>query len=113
MASPVQSTTLRSFRGALERGDLLVDGHRDDITLCRFLRARKWDEDKALEMWRAMRSWRVSNAILPAVDTAVTDAEKHAVLASCSPHETVYPLPDPDVSVSGDMPTRMRNHVMA
>lgn len=56
-----QGTALREFRAALEQHDLLFDGYRDDITLCRFLKARRWSPTQALVMWREMYAWRAQH----------------------------------------------------
>lgn len=98
----MQSTTLRQFRQELESLDLLCDGHRDDTTLCRFLRARKWDVAKTLAMWQDMRSWRQSYAVLPAepgFSAAETAAVRHAVPSAAPPPqgptilERTFPCP--------------------
>ena len=62
----MQINALGAFRDALEGEKLTFEGHQDDTTYCRFLKARKWEVDKALAMWRSMYTWRKTFADVPA-----------------------------------------------
>ena len=55
-----QQAALQEFRQILQSQDLLAASHRDDVTLCRFLKARKWEPEKAVPMYRDMIAWRAS-----------------------------------------------------
>jgi hypothetical protein len=61
----VQNEALLRFRDILKGGDMLIDGHDDNISMCRYLKARKWDVDKALLMWKEMLNWRRTFAEKP------------------------------------------------
>lgn len=82
----MQISALATFRDALEAEKLTFEGHQDDTTFCRFLKARKWEVDKALAMWRNMHAWRKSFAEVPAQPPFSTD-ERAAVrlLRLCTP----------------------------
>ncbi|VVB04351.1 unnamed protein product [Arabis nemorensis] len=57
------------FRKALVSLDLLPPRHDDYHTMLRFLKARKFDLDKTVQMWEEMLKWRKENG----VDTVMQD----------------------------------------
>ena len=46
------------FQPQIEEENLYVPARHDDACLCRFLRARKWNVDDALTMFRGAEKWR-------------------------------------------------------
>jgi hypothetical protein len=57
---------------------MLIDGHDDNISMCRYLKARKWDVDKALLMWKEMLNWRRTFAEKP-VNPPFSEGELRSV----------------------------------
>ncbi|KAK6937648.1 CRAL/TRIO, N-terminal domain [Dillenia turbinata] len=53
-----EEEAVNAFRQVLIAKDLLPPTHDDYHTLLRFLKARKFDLDKTLQMWTDMLSWR-------------------------------------------------------
>ncbi|PWA64157.1 sec14p-like phosphatidylinositol transfer family protein [Artemisia annua] len=53
-----EEETVNAFRQILIEKDLLLNRHDDYHTLLRFLKARKFDIDKAVQMWVDMLNWR-------------------------------------------------------
>ncbi|KAM0064444.1 putative CRAL-TRIO lipid binding domain, CRAL/TRIO domain, CRAL/TRIO domain superfamily [Helianthus debilis subsp. tardiflorus] len=53
-----EEKVVNAFREILIEKDLLPDAHDDYHTLLRFLKARKFDTDKAVQMWVDMLNWR-------------------------------------------------------
>ncbi|KAK7373648.1 hypothetical protein VNO80_07063 [Phaseolus coccineus] len=53
-----EEKAVNSFRQVLLTRDLLPDSHDDYHTMLRFLKARKFDTDKTVQMWDAMLHWR-------------------------------------------------------
>jgi hypothetical protein len=66
------------FRSGLKDEDLLIDGRDDTISMCQFLKARKWDVDKALIMWKEMLNWRRTLAEKP-LDPPISETEHQSV----------------------------------
>ncbi|KAI5679971.1 hypothetical protein M9H77_01198 [Catharanthus roseus] len=64
-----EEAAVNVFRQALVDKDLLPARHDDYHTMLRFLRARKFDLDKTVQMWADMLNWRKENG----VDSIVQD----------------------------------------
>lgn len=53
-----QQSAYDKFRVHLADGKLLLEGHDDQWTLLRFLKARQWDVERAVQMYNTMTKWR-------------------------------------------------------
>lgn len=54
----MQAASAATLRKLLRTEGQLLEDHSDDVTMCRFLRARKWDVPKAQLMYTNMAQWR-------------------------------------------------------
>ncbi|KAL1565729.1 phosphatidylinositol/phosphatidylcholine transfer protein SFH9-like isoform X2 [Salvia divinorum] len=64
-----EEVVVNAFRQALVERDLLLAHYDDYHTMLRFLKARKLDLGKTVQMWEEMLNWRKENA----VDTIIQD----------------------------------------
>lgn len=58
-----EEESVNAFRQLLMDKDLLPPRHDDYHTILRFLKARKFDFDKAIHMWAEMLDWRRENRV--------------------------------------------------
>ncbi|OMO95757.1 Cellular retinaldehyde binding/alpha-tocopherol transport, partial [Corchorus olitorius] len=79
-----EEKAVRAFRQALLARDQLPPRHDDYHTLLRFLKARKFDLDKTIQMWEDMLNWRKENG----VDTIIQDFvyDEYEEVQHCYPH---------------------------
>ncbi|XVE72755.1 hypothetical protein DITRI_Ditri11bG0064100 [Diplodiscus trichospermus] len=79
-----EEKAVRAFRQALLVKDRLPSRHDDYHTLLRFLRARKFDLDKTIQMWEDMLNWRKEYG----VDTIIQDFvyDEYKEVQRCYPH---------------------------
>eukprot|EP00158_Paraphelidium_tribonemae_P001069 Partr_v1_DN23937_c0_g1_i1_m48867 putative SEC14 cytosolic factor len=61
--SPEQQKALDDFRSQITEKSLINREIHDDHYLLRFLRARKFDVGRTLEMWEKCEKWRVDNKV--------------------------------------------------
>ncbi|XP_019057541.1 PREDICTED: phosphatidylinositol/phosphatidylcholine transfer protein SFH9-like isoform X2 [Tarenaya hassleriana] len=64
-----EEKAVNSFRKALISRDSLLPRHDDYHSMLRFLKARKFELEKAIQMWEEMLKWREENR----VDTIIQD----------------------------------------
>ncbi|XP_057781049.1 phosphatidylinositol/phosphatidylcholine transfer protein SFH9-like isoform X2 [Salvia miltiorrhiza] len=64
-----EEIVVNAFRRALVERDMLLAHYDDYHTMLRFLKARKFDLDKTVQMWEEMLNWRKENG----VDTIIQD----------------------------------------
>ncbi|XVE78090.1 hypothetical protein DITRI_Ditri13aG0115900 [Diplodiscus trichospermus] len=79
-----EEKAVRAFRQALLAKDQLPQRHDDYHTLLRFLKARKFDLDKTIQMWEDMLNWRKDYG----VDTIIQDFvyDEYEEVQHCYPH---------------------------
>ncbi|XP_022771468.1 phosphatidylinositol/phosphatidylcholine transfer protein SFH9-like isoform X1 [Durio zibethinus] len=79
-----EEKAVRAFRQALLVKDQLPPRHDDYHTLLRFLKARKFDPDKTIQMWEDMLNWRKEYG----VDTIIQDFlyDEYEEVQHCYPH---------------------------
>ncbi|KAF7120624.1 hypothetical protein RHSIM_Rhsim13G0045400 [Rhododendron simsii] len=58
-----EEEAVNAFRQVVIERDLLPDHHDDYHTMLRFLKARKFDLDKAVHMWEDMLNWRKEHGV--------------------------------------------------
>ncbi|TXG63954.1 hypothetical protein EZV62_010948 [Acer yangbiense] len=79
-----EEKAVNAFRQALIANDLLPPGHDVYHTMLRFLKARKFDLDKTVQMWAEMLNWRQEYG----ADTIILDFvyNEYEEVQSCYPH---------------------------
>ncbi|XVF81188.1 hypothetical protein PTKIN_Ptkin15bG0136600 [Pterospermum kingtungense] len=79
-----EEKAVRAFRQALLAKDQLPPRFDDYHTLLRFLKARKFDIDKTIQMWEDMLNWRKEHD----VDTILQDFvyDEYEEVQNCYPH---------------------------
>ncbi|XP_017977695.1 PREDICTED: phosphatidylinositol/phosphatidylcholine transfer protein SFH9 isoform X1 [Theobroma cacao] len=79
-----EEKAVRAFRQALLAKDQLPPRHDDYHTLLRFLKARKFELDKTIQMWEDMLNWRKEYG----VDTIIQDFvyDEYVEVQHCYPH---------------------------
>ncbi|XP_010527238.1 PREDICTED: phosphatidylinositol/phosphatidylcholine transfer protein SFH9-like isoform X2 [Tarenaya hassleriana] len=68
-----EEKAVNAFRKALISRDLLPPRHDDYHTMLRFLKARRFDLDKAMQMWEDMLKWREENRVDSIIQDFVYD----------------------------------------
>ncbi|KAI3461863.1 hypothetical protein Pfo_018526 [Paulownia fortunei] len=68
-----EEKAVNTFRQALIERDLLPTRHDDYHTILRFLKARKFDLDKTVQMWAEMLNWRKENRVDSIIQDFVYD----------------------------------------
>ncbi|XWS36567.1 hypothetical protein CRYUN_Cryun20dG0095800 [Craigia yunnanensis] len=79
-----EEKAVRAFRQALLAKDQLPPRHDDYHTLLRFLKARKFDLDKTIQMWEDMLNWRKEYGVDSIIQDFVYD--EYEEVQHCYPH---------------------------
>lgn len=79
-----EEKAVNAFRQALVAKDMLPARHDDYHTMLRFLKARKFDIDKTIQMWAEMLNWRKEHGVDFIIQDFVYD--EYEEVQCCYPH---------------------------